>query len=245
MKFKVIEGDCLEQITELPADHFQLVIADPPYGKVVSDQWDNTDPFQLALISQIKRVMTNEASLYVWCGIGEKSSSLLRFIERLDTELIFKDLITWKKQRGVGMRKGWLYTREELLWYVKTKNFFWNANNQYSDELRVNSKGVATKGFYGRETKSSFKRFTNVWVDIAEESMDTSKLKIHSTPKPLVALERIVKSHTLKGDNVLDLFSGTGGVAVVCKKLKRNCVSIEIDPELVSYIKKRLTNNVG
>lgn len=37
---KIIFGDCTQEMKEMPDEHFDLIIADPPYWKVVSQKWD-------------------------------------------------------------------------------------------------------------------------------------------------------------------------------------------------------------
>ena len=38
---KVTQGDCLELMKEIPDESINLVVADPPYFKIVKDDWDN------------------------------------------------------------------------------------------------------------------------------------------------------------------------------------------------------------
>lgn len=43
--------------------------------------------------------------------------------------------------RGFGMRGGWLYAREEILWFVRNNDaFIWNINIQI-----LNQRGVLTE----------------------------------------------------------------------------------------------------
>jgi len=176
-------------------------------------------------------------NLYIWCGIGEKSQSLMRWWPIFNKNFYFKDLITWKKQRGIGMRRGWLYTREECMWFVKdNKKFIWNKEFQYNEK----EDNQFTEGFSGYKCLSKFKRFTNVWTDISEFLGD-KKIK-HYTPKPLEAIERIIKVSTKENDLVLDCFLGSGTTAVACKKLNRNYIGIELDSNYCKIAQERIDN---
>lgn len=55
-------------------------------------------------------------------------------------------------------------------------------------------------------------------------------------------IERCILSSTREGEWVLDPFAGCGTVLRVCKRIERNCISIEIDPEYCKRIAKE--NNV-
>jgi len=182
--------------------------------------------------------MKDTASLYVWCGIGEKSQSLIRWFPVFSVDFHFKDLITWKKRRGIGMRKGWLYTREEIMWFVKdNKKFVWNKEAQYGTEPNL-----FKKGFSGYVCKSKFKRISNVWVDIPEV-LGRKKIA-HYTPKPAKALERIIMAHTKKGDIVLDCFAGSGTTGLACRALGRHFLLIELKLVFCKIAHQRLILNM-
>src|SRR3990167_8975584 len=133
---KIHCGDCFDLLKLIDSNSVDLIIIDPPY-LTTKEKWDKTEIVNEELSRELFRVAKNSCSLYVWCGIGEKSQSLIRWFPIFNKDWYFKDLITWKKQRGIGMRKGWLYTREEIMWFVKdNKKFIWNTDNQYSKEKR-------------------------------------------------------------------------------------------------------------
>ena len=164
-----------------------LIIIDPPYI-TTKEAWDQKEEVNSELVSELFRIGKSNCSIYIWCGIGEKSNSLMRWFPIFAKNWYFKDLITWKKQRGMGMRKGWLYTREELMWFVKdNKSFVWNKSEQYD----LNDKRL----FSLPNNKSDYKRWTNVWIDIKELAggMKSAPTK-HYTPKPYKAIERIIKA---------------------------------------------------
>ena len=120
-------GDCRQLIKDIDDESIDLILTDPPYVGVVKDKWDQTEIIDGAFAKELLRVLKPSGSLYIWCGVGEKSQSLFRWYPIFNEHFHFKDLITWKKRRGIGMRKGWLYTREEIMWFVKdNKKFIWN-----------------------------------------------------------------------------------------------------------------------
>lgn len=58
----------------------------------------------------------------------------------------------------------------------------------------------------------------------------------HPTQHPEALVERVIKLSTREGGDVLDLFSGTGTVIRVCKRIGRNTVSIELNPTYCAEI---------
>lgn len=247
---KIYNKDCLEFMKDIPNEYIDLIIADPPYFSIVKEDWDNQwetkDEYLLwceKWINECKRILKQTGSMYIWGEVGEKSDTIIHIKLLADKiGLYFKDWITWKKQRGMGNRKGWLYTREELLWYVKNnKKFTWNEKNQYSTERRKRDGGkdIIKPSQTGYLAKSLFKRITNVWIDISECTFDVSKQNLsnkHLTPKPVELSERIIKVHTNENDLVYIPFAGSGSEIIACIKNKRNYIATEINNDYITNI---------
>ncbi len=242
--------DCIEYIQTLADNSIDLIILDPPYGNIVKAKWDTEETMNLQMVNECFRVLKPTGNLYCWAGIGEKSQSLIRFFNIFSqSKFIFKDMIVWKKNRGMGNRKGWLFTREEILWYVKdNKSFKWNIDKQYSEEKRpwniVKSGGKMVN-------KSEYKRWTNVWIDINEAGFGKSPTKFneirtsvnHPTPKPIEAIKRIITLHTNENDIILDPFLGSGTTLQAAIDLNRQCFGCEKDNDIFEWMKSRIKEN--
>ena len=62
----------------------------------------------------------------------------------------------------------------------------------------------------------------------------------HPTVKPLEMIERLIKISSNEWDTVLDCYLWSWTTAVACKKLNRNFIGIEINPEYVELAESRL-----
>lgn len=78
-------------------------------------------------------------------------------------------------------------------------------------------------------------RKRDVWFETTSKCPEA-----HFAPFPESIVEPCILATTREGDTVLDPFSGTGTTGVVSKKLKRDCVCIELYPTYVAIMKKRL-----
>jgi len=243
---KLILGDCVNEIKNLESNSIDLCIADPPYGNLLKEDWDkigNYKKFSEVWLNQIKRVLKDDGSIYVWCSIGPKSSSLLDIANILRTDWIFQDMIVWNKQRGRGNRKGWLFTREEILWATKTKDYKWYKDYQYST-VKYHESWIKRLG----KENNPYKRATNVWSDIEEVSIEMARESggrgkrelQHPAQKPVVAMKRIILAHTIENDTILDPFMGSSPVGLACEELNRNYIGIEKDEKYYELCKKKL-----
>ena len=229
-------GDCLDILPTLEAGSVDVVITDPPYGMGfwnICDDW-----FSLA-----SAVLEQDGSLYVFCGIGEKSDSLSRILPLVKKHFIFKNLITWKKQRGYGTQRNRMYTREEIIFAVKSRDYYYCP--QYTDEPRSQFKtGKMGKMAQKNKPRSKFKRASNVWADVKEISPGVGNSPEwtgkHPTQKPTRLMERIIKASARPGSIILDPFMGSGTTGVACVKTGRSFIGIEIDPDYFAIAEQRI-----
>ena len=240
---KLIHGTWQEELPKLEDNSVDLIIIDPPY-LITKEKWDKEEQVTEVLSENIFRILKPSGNFYCWGSVGEKNQLLIDWLYMFkNTGWYFKDWITWKKQRGMGNRRGWLYTREEILWFVKdNKQFIWNKENQYSNIPRKKS-GFNKKAI--EVTGRNLLRYSNVWIDINESTLGDSGVKFakkriesgffHFTPKPKKAIERIILAHTKENDVVLDCFLGSGTTMQVCNELGRNCIGIEKELEYYEH----------
>jgi site-specific DNA-methyltransferase (adenine-specific) len=260
--YTIYQGNCIDVMKGLPSSSVRLILADPPYGSVLNEAWDKIKDypaFTEAWINECKRILTDDGSIYVWCSIGPKSSSLIDIANVLRRDWFFQDMIVWKKQRGRGNRRGWLFTREEILWATKhPKAYLWNKAHQYSTDKYDPS---WIKRLHKEECP--YKRATNVWTDIEEVTIEMARTSggrgnrdiTNKAQKPLRALERIILAHTEdENDVVLDPFLGSAQTMVACYNTKRSCIGIELDAQQIEdsinrqqmeWFKERLPQHVG
>ena len=62
---------------------------------------------------------------------------------------------------------------------------------------------------------------------------------LHPTQKPVEINQRVLENFTAQGEQVLDLFGGSGSNLIACEKTMRKCFMMELDPKYVQLIIKR------
>ena len=216
-----------------------LVIADPPYGNIVDDEWDRvpeTDAefcrWMVEWTKVIEKLSLPGSALYVWGGVGKPRTDgkppfrpFLRYLVEVELRTGFNlsTPITWKKKRAYGIQWGYLFTREELAYLVLGDH---KKPRRFVVPLLEQKRGYAG---YDPEhpAKSEFLRRTNVWDDVTE----ILRGKTHETQKPQRLMEIPIEVHTDPGEWVLDPFAGSGTTAHAARKLGRRFVVVEKDQQ--------------
>lgn len=214
------------------AGKLPLVIADPPYGNIVDEEWDQvgTDDKQFAAwmldwSKKTEALMLPGGAMYVWGGVGKpRFRPFFRWLIDVEHETGFEvsSPITWKKKRGYGIQWGYLFTREEVAYCVLGDH---KKPRQFTVPLLDTKRGYA--GYNAKyPAKSEFLRRSNVWDDITE----ILRNKTHVNQKPDRLMEIPIEIHTQPGEWVLDPFAGSGTTAFAARQLGRRFVIVEQDP---------------
>lgn len=67
----------------------------------------------------------------------------------------------------------------------------------------------------------------------------------HPTMKPIALFDYQIKNNTIKGDNILDLFGGSGTTIMACEQSNRNGYTMELDPKYCDVIINRWEEYTG
>ncbi len=238
-------------------ENIDLALNDPPYnvklaGKSTDALFELTtseyDEFSSAWISNCLSSLARHSSFYLWIGANYKNGfhpipEIIRLL-RSNEDIVPRNWITVRNQRGFGTQKNWMWVRQELLYYTKGTPFF-DVAAEYTDIPRI------LRGYYkqveGNRTenmersKSDNIRAGNVWVDIQQVfyRMEENVPGCYAQ-KPLKSIERILKASCKPGDVVLDLFSHSGTTLIAGERLGRRVLTSDADPVYAEISIRRL-----
>lgn len=63
--------------------------------------------------------------------------------------------------------------------------------------------------------------------------------ELHPTMKPVELFSYQIKNSSIKDENVLDIFGGSGTTLIACEQIGRNCFMMELDPRYIDVIIER------
>ena len=238
---KLIMGDCLEVMKDIPDGSVDMVLADPPYGTTAC-KWDSIIPLE-PMWEQLNRVIKPDGAIVIFGS--EPFSSILRMSDIKN----YKYDWVWEKN-PVGFlnaKKMPLKSIENILCFYKTLPTY-NPQGLVSVEKKIKTngkskefktgKGLATHNG-GRLTGTYTTEHTNYPRQVLSFNKSNSK-SVHPTQKPVALMEYLIKTYTNEGETVLDFAMGSGTTGVACKNLNRNFIGIELDKDYFEMAKKRI-----
>jgi DNA modification methylase len=242
---QVIQGDCLEVLSQLPERSVDLIFADPPYNlqlrgelrrpdltrvNAVQDDWDQFadfaayDEFTQAWLSACRGVLKDNGTLWV-IGTYHNIYRVGAILQDLGF-WILNDVI-WLKANPMPNFRGVRFTnaQETLIWAQKIPGAPYTFNYQ---EMKALNGDLQMRSDW------------TIPLCTGKERIKVNGRKAHATQKPEALLRRVIASSSKPGDLVLDPFFGTGTTGAVAQKLGRNWIGIERDAQYVMLARKRI-----
>ena len=243
MSIKLIHGDCLEKMRDIPSGSVDMVLTDPPYGTTAC-KWDTIIPFE-PMWNELKRIIKKNGAIVLF-GSEPFSSAL-----RMSNIKNYRYDWVWVKNTSTGVfsSKYMPMKNYELLsvFYLispvynpqKTKRFSKDSVARYKYKVQSGESNHASCG--GSITPKQYNAdFVNPRMVIEFKTEPNVKGKFHPTQKPVALMEYLIKTYTNENETVLDFTMGSGTTGVACVNLNRNFIGIEIKQDYFNIAEKRI-----
>jgi DNA modification methylase len=100
--------------------------------------------------------------------------------------------------------------------------------------------------FYGWKEGAAHEFFgANNLTDVWEVKKVNPQSMVHLTEKPVELATRALLYSSRRGENVLDLFGGSGSTLIACEQAQRRAFLMEIDPPYCDVILERWAKLTG
>ncbi len=262
----ILRGDALQVLARLPAKTIQCVVTSPPYwglrdyhvnGQIGHEA--SLPQFINSLVStfrQVFRVLRDDGVFWLNIGDGytsgnrgwrapDKKNPARAMAIRPDTPqgLKPKDLIGIPWRLALALQEDGWFLRSDIVWnkpnampesvkdrptrsheylFMFTKKETYYYNHAAVKEPRDDGNGT--------------RNLRSVWNINTEPSKEA-----HFATFPSALVEPCILASTRTGDHVLDPFFGSGTVGLVCNRLGRQYIGIELNPEYVKLAQRRLS----
>ena len=230
---KLIQGDCLEVMKDIPDKSIDMILCDLPYGTTAC-KWDSIIPFE-PLWEQYNRIIKDNGAIVLF-GSEPFSSQL-----RMSNLKMYKYDWIWEKEQGGNFMlcKYQPYKVHEII------SVFSKKTHLYRPQMTVGKPYISGKGTSGDITGNVIKtqtqnQGTRYPRSIIRFNTDKKKINLHPTQKPVALLEYLIKTYTNEGELVLDNCMGSGSTGVACKNTNRDFIGIELDEKYFNIAKERI-----
>lgn len=233
-RYRIIRGDAIENMKNMPDESVDLIVTDPPYNlkKDYLSSKDNMEfdeyiEWSRKWLKEAHRILKPEGTIYVFMGM--RFISYLYNIMEQELNFRFNSWITWHYTQGIGKTKGFSPRHDDILMFTKSKKFTFNL-----DDIRIPQK------YYRSVNNMRGANPGNVWK-VSHVHYSEAGRTVHPTQKPEALYERMILASSNEGDVVLDPFVGTGTALKVAEHTNRKSIGIELEPSFIEIIEKRLS----
>jgi len=232
---RLMVGDCLERMRELPDASVDMVLADLPYG-TTQCAWDEVIPLA-PLWEQYLRVAKENAAI-VLCAAQPFTSLLVSSnLPHYRYEWV------WEK----GNATGFLNAKKQPLRAHETAQVFYRRQPTYNPQMtsgherKTTRRKVVGSEVYGKALSLTAYDSTERYPrSVQFFSSDKQKGSYHPTQKPIDWMEFLIRTYTNGGDTVLDNVMGGGTTGVACLQSGRRFVGIELDASIYQTAAHRI-----
>lgn len=250
---KIINGECVELMKQLPENYIDLTVTSPPYDdlrnyKGYSFDFENT-------AKELYRI-TKSGGIVVWV-VGDRTTKGSETGSSFKQALFFKeigfnlhDTMIYEKQNPTPMKANrYQQSFEYMFVFSKGKPKTFNplmAKKKYMEDRKVKHYNKDKDGKQiSREYKASsdMKVINNIWtytVGLNNSTKDKIAFK-----HPAVFPEKLAEDHILswsnEGDIVFDPMCGSGTTLKMAMVNGRNFLGFEVSDEYVQIAQERLS----
>ena len=236
---KLLQGDCLELMREIPDKSIDMILCDLPYG-TTKNRWDSVIDFS-ALWDCYNRVIKDNGAIVLFSSQPFTSWLVMSNIKYYRYEWI------WRKTQAKGhlnAKKMPLRAHENIeVFYKKPPTY--NPQFTHGHKRKVTTRRYTREndghGCYGKENRNDHYDSTDRYpVDVQTFSNGDQTKRYHTTQKPVDLLAYLILTYTNPGETVLDNCMGSGSTGIACLHTGREFIGMELDPDIYQIAKARI-----
>lgn len=222
---KLVYGDCLNIIKQIPDSSVDLLVTDPPYPTTSRGNAGNSGGMcQTKLFTEGKVFKHNsiDCSQYAHefyrilkdgshCYVMTNHINLIKMLNTFTNSVFhFIKCLIWNKGNKI-MGQYYMSQFEYILFFRKGKG------------VKINHCGTS-----------------DILSVPNNKTKDMNGKNLHDTEKPVELMKILIDNSSQIGDTVLDPFMGIGATGIASKQLNRKFIGIELDENYYNIAVKRI-----
>ena len=239
---RVFFGDIMDLLKKLPDKSVDMVFGDPDYNvgikygdKTYTKNFDEYINWYIKLMKESMRVLKDDGNLFMLNYPKQNAHLRVKYLDNI-YPLIHE--YVWIYNTNVGHTPKRFTTAHRTILHVrKTKN-----NKFYKAHVALPYKNPTDRRILQNLKNGSKGRMPYSWFYLNLVKNVSKEKTYHACQIPQKLTEMLLKACTMPNDIALILFGGSGAELEVCKSLKRQYISAEIDKKYYEMIIDRLKN---
>ena len=240
---KVICGDVMKVLKELPDNSMDMIYGDPDYnvginyaGKVYTSPWDDYIKWYIELANESLRVMKPTGNAFFINYPKQNAHLRVKYLD--DVAYNVQDY-AWIYNSNVGhSKKRFTTAHRSILHFTKSKN-----NNFYKDQVVLPYKNPEDRRIKQRIAEGHKGRMPYSWFYFDLVKNVSKDKTFHACQIPLPLFEMLVNASTQKQDDIFILFGGSGSEIMASYRMERHYISCEINEKYYVMISDRIASN--
>ena len=253
MSYKLLQGDCIEQMKTIKSGSVDAIITDPPYGTTAC-KWDSVIDFGL-MWEQLNRIIKPNGAIVLFGSEPFSSALIMSNVKK------YKHRRLWLKNKAPNFlqAKNQPKKNTEDIVVFSFGSFGYQSKIKCTYNpimIETNNNIKKTKGI---KISDNMKKLVGNMNVVLKSSDDYNgnlnypnetiafnsvlKNKKHPTQKPIELMEYLIKTYTNENETVLDFTMGSGTTGVACVNTNRNFIGIERDNKYFEIATNRIKEN--
>ena len=241
--YKLMYGDCLEIMKNIPAKSVDMILCDLPYEQTSRNKWDIKIPF-IPLWKEYKRIAKENTAIVLFAN-GMFTAELMT-----SNRQWWRYNLVWEKTQPTGFlnaRRMPLRNHEDICVFYK-KLPVYNPQKTFGHQRKVSSasakRNCKSSTNYGEARLTSYDSTERYPKSVLRFAKDVQKTALHPTQKPVALLEFLIKTYTNENSLVLDNCMGSGSTGIACLNTNRDFIGIEKDDKYFEIAKQRIETEI-
>jgi len=265
---RIYQGDALELMKRMNDESVDCIITSPPYWQKrdyqIAGQIGLEKDFRdylaklIAIFTEAKRVLKSSGTMFINISDSYFDKSLMLIPQRLQIALvddgwIQRNEIIWKKPNVMpsSVLDRFTIDFEPIFFFTKAERYYFEQLKepfQAKDEASIKayytgnkirgSRGdiIKTNHDHRDPPKDGMRNKRCAWEISSSPGYDDN----HFATYPEELVEPLIQCGCPKEGIVLDPFSGSGTTAAVAKRMNRQYIGFELNPEYAEASEKRI-----
>ena len=233
--------DIMELLKKLPDKSIDMVYGDPDYNvgikygdKSYTKTFNEYIDWYIDLARESLRVLKDDGNMFLINYPKQNAYLRVKYLDRACYEV--SDYV-WVYNTNVGHTPKRFTTAHRSILHCRKVKY----NKFYKDNVSVPYKNPTDKRILRNLANGSKGRMPYDWFYFDLVKNVSREKTFHACQIPQKLSEMLIQSCTMPNDNVLILFGGSGSEVEICKILKRQYISAEIDKKYHKLILDRIS----